>query len=131
MPKNFPRDEGFQLLAVIKGITWALIITIILGVILSILLQFTSLSETHLTSFATFIFFISMLLGATISARYAKCKGLYHGLAVSLAYLILTIAIGLIWIPEVFTWGLILKRTAFTIISGALGGIIGIGLATS
>lgn len=115
--------------AILKGLTWSLIITIILGIIVTLILQFTSLSENYLTNLSTFIFFVSMLLGSTLAARSAGNKGLWHGLSVSIIYLALTLIIGFIWIPDFFSVYLILKRLAFTFASGVLGGIIGVGLA--
>ena len=122
-------DNQFKVGAAIRGLIWALVITIFLGIVVSLLLQYTALSESLLNNFSTFIFFISMFLGATIGARFAGCKGLLHGLSVSLVYLILIVAIGLIWNPDTFTAGLILKRTAYSLVSGLLGGIVGIGLS--
>lgn len=126
---NSTSDNIFKVGAVIKGLIWALVITIFLGIVVSLLLQYTALSESLLNNFSTFIFFISMFLGSTIGARLAECKGLLHGLSVSFVYLILIVAIGLIWSPETFTTVLILKRAAYSLVSGLLGGIVGIGLS--
>lgn len=115
--------------AMIKGLIWALVITIFLGIVVSLLLQHTALSESLLNNFSTFIFFISMFLGATIGARIAGSKGLFHGLSVSMVYLILIVVTGLLWSPDTFTAGLVLKRTAYALVSGLLGGIVGIGLS--
>ena len=125
-----PSGESFKAGAVIRGLIWALLITILLGIFVSLLLQYTALPENLLNSFSTFIFFISMFLGATIGARSAGYKGLLHGLSVSLIYLVFIVAIGLIWSPESFSAGLLLKRIAYSLVSGVLGGIIGIGLSS-
>ncbi len=121
--------NGFQGKYVVKGFIWTLIITITLGILLSLILQFTPLSESLLAGLATFIFFISMLLGASIGARAAGNKGLLHGLAVCLSYWVLTLLVGLCWSPDIFTLYLIFKRLGFAVLSGVLGGIIGIGLS--
>lgn len=121
--------EGYQLNAIIRGLFWALLVTIILGIIISVLLQYTSLSEGLLGSYSTFIFFISMLSGSAIGAKAAGSKGLLHGLSISLLYWILTLLIGIIWNPEALTLIFLAKRLAFTLGAGVFGGIIGIGLA--
>jgi putative membrane protein (TIGR04086 family) len=128
--ENYHTGEGLQFRSVIKGIIWSLIITIVLGLIISLILQFTSLSENLLTSFSTFIFFVSMFLGATIGARAAGSKGLIHGLAISFTYFVLLIIIGLVWNPAGFSLYVLGKKFAFSFAAGALGGIIGIGLAS-
>ncbi|MCR4442733.1 MAG: TIGR04086 family membrane protein [Peptococcaceae bacterium] len=124
-----PSPEGFQITSVVKGLSWALVITIFLGITISLLLQFTSLSETLLQNFSAFIFFISMFFGATVGARSAGSKGLLHGLCVSALYLVLVLLTGLIWSPETFTFAGLLKRTGFAVLAGILGGFTGIGLA--
>lgn len=121
--------EGLQIICVLKGIFWASVITIFLNLIVSFLLQYTSLSEGLLPEFSTFIFFISMLLGATIGARSAGKKGLLHGLSVSTVYLILLLLIGLIFIPDAISISYLLKRVGYSLLSGILGGFIGIGLS--
>lgn len=121
--------EGYQINSVIRGLIWALVVTIILGVLISLLLQYTSLSENLLSSYSTFIFFISMLIGSTIGARAAGSKGLVHGLSITLFYWVLTLFIGLIWNPGALTLIFLAKRLGFTVTAGILGGIIGIGLA--
>jgi len=121
--------EGYQIGSVVRGLVWALVATILLGIIISLLLQYTSLSESLLGSYSTFIFFISMLVGSTIGARAAGNKGLLHGLSITLLYWILTLIIGIIWNPEALTMIFLAKRLGFTLAAGVLGGIIGIGLA--
>lgn len=123
-------STGLQINSVFKGVIWALIITIMLGVLLSIFLQYTPLSEVFLTGFSIFIFFISMLLGALISAHSAGCKGLFHGLSTSLVYFVLMTAAGLICVPTAISLGFAIKRFSLCLVSGVIGGIIGIGLST-
>ena len=130
MREKYSTGEGLQFRSVIKGIIWSLIITILLGLIISLILHFTALSENLLSSFSTFIFFISMFLGATIGARTAGSKGLIHGLYISISYFVLLIIIGLIWDPSGFSLFNLGKKFVFSFIAGALGGIIGIGLAS-
>lgn len=122
-------SAGFQLRSVIRGLVWALAVTILLGLIISLLLQFTSLTEGLLGSYSTFIFFLSMLFGATIGARTAGNKGLLHGLSITLLYWIITVIIGVIWNSESLTLLFIAKRFGLCLLAGVLGGIIGIGLS--
>ena len=76
----------------------------------------------------SFIFFISMFLGATKTAYTAGNKGIVYSSSVSFAYLLLIILGGIICLPTLFTFSLFLKKIFLTIICGILGGIIGIGL---
>jgi len=121
----------FQMKAIFRGLLWALIISVILSIVVTLLLYFTPLSETLLPAFASLIFFLSILLGSTISARIAGNRGLFHGLGVGVVFLFLTAIFGIIIATDPFSWVLFAKKIAYTIIGGALGGIIGIGLSNS
>ena len=123
-------SEGFQTTYALKGLLWAILITIILGIISALLLQYTSLSESLLSGFSSFIFFISMFSGSIIAAYSAQSKGLLYGTAVSLSYFILALLGGLILDSSLLSFAFILKRCGLTACSGLLGGIIGIGLVT-
>lgn len=129
-PLNNLSWDGLQINTVVRGLIWALVITIILGILFSLLLQYTTLSEGMLSSYSTFIFFISMLLGSIIGARAAGSKGLLHGLVISLCYWGLTLAIGVIWNPGTISLVFLMKRLGFTAAAGILGGVIGIGLSS-
>ncbi len=120
---------GFNGFSVIKGVLWALLLTVLLTALFSLILQFTSLSESLLGNFAGFTFFVSIFMSAVIGARSAKFKGLLHGLASSLAYLAIILIIGIIFTTQAISIYFVMKRFLFAVILGALGGFIGIGLA--
>jgi putative membrane protein (TIGR04086 family) len=117
--------------SVIRGFTWALVISVISSLLITLLLHFTSISEAFLPSFATLIFFLSILLGSTISARNAGNRGLIHGLLVGLSYLLFSLILGLVFSNDPFSWLLFVKKITYTLIGGSLGGIIGIGLTNN
>lgn len=121
-------SEKFQVTYALKGLLWSIFITIILAIISALLLQYTALSENLLSGFSTFIFFISMFIGSTIAAYNAQGKGLLYGLAVSIAYFLLTLLGGLLLDSALLSWGFILKRFGLTACAGLLGGVIGVGL---
>ena len=127
--KNSVKTEGFQIRCITKGFLWSLIITTLLSLLVSLLLHFTPLSEGLLPGFSTFIFLISMFLGAVIGSRAAGCMGLLHGVSISMLYWLLILVISLIWGLESLVFLQVLKRLAFTLAAGIAGGIIGIGLA--
>ncbi|MFZ5943532.1 MAG: TIGR04086 family membrane protein [Bacillota bacterium] len=115
--------------SIIKGLLWALVISLVLSIIITLLLYFSPMSEALLPSFATLIFFLSILLGSTISAKSAGSKGLIHGLGVGVIYLIFSVAFGIFLSSDPFSWLLFGKKIAYTTVGSALGGIIGIGLS--
>ncbi|HHZ16625.1 MAG TPA: TIGR04086 family membrane protein [Peptococcaceae bacterium] len=123
-------SEDFQVSYVFKGLLWSITLTIVLAIISALLLQYTALSENLLSGFATFIFFVSMFIGATMAAYSAQGKGLLYGLAVSMSYFLLTIIGGLILDSSIFTLAFVVKRLGLTACAGVLGGIIGVGLVS-
>ena len=60
--QNSVSAEEFSISYALKGLLWAVSITVVLAVISALLLQYTALSESLLSGFATFIFFISMFM---------------------------------------------------------------------
>jgi putative membrane protein (TIGR04086 family) len=119
--------EGFRFSSVIKGLISAFILAIILSILVSLLLHLTSISESLLNNFSTFIFFISILFGSIIGAYSAGCKGLLHALSVSILFLLLILLLGVIGITGHTH---IFARIGFALLAGILGGFIGIGLST-
>jgi len=115
--------------AILKGLLGALIVSFLLSILVTLLLHFTPLTEALLPSFATLIFFLSILLGSLISAKSAKSKGLIHGLGVGVIYLSCTIIIGFFVATDSFSWLMFAKKIVYTLVGGSLGGIIGIGLS--
>jgi len=128
MSEKISSWEGIQFSCVSKGLLWSIIITFFLGFFCSLLLQYTRLSESLLSGFATFIFFISMFLGSTIAAYQAGHKGLFYSTMASFSYFLLMLMLCLLLDFSLLSFSLLWKKTLLTIASGLLGGIIGIGL---
>ncbi|MDD2400820.1 MAG: TIGR04086 family membrane protein [Clostridia bacterium] len=130
MSENLPLSEGLQISYVWKGLRRSITITIILGIIASILFQYTPLSERLLPSLSTFVYFISMFFGATLAARTAGRKGVIYGIIVSFLYFLIILFICLFVDHSLITLALFFKKLAIATISGVLGGIIGVGMSS-
>ena len=128
MSEKIPLLQGIQYSCIFKGLLWSIIITIVLGIFFSILLQYTPLSENLMSAFSTFIFFIGMFLGSTIAAHEAGHKGLLYSATVSFSFFILILFLCFFLNSTLITFSLIINRTLLTVASSFLGGIIGIGL---
>ena len=128
MSEKIPLLHSFQYSCIFKGLLWSILITIFLGIFLSMLLQYTPLSENLMSAFSTFIFFISIFLGSTIAAHNAGHKGLLYSASVSFSYFFLILFLGLFLNPSLLTFSIIFKKALLTVASSILGGIIGIGL---
>lgn len=117
-----------NIIRVIKGSITALILTLILLFIFSIILTYTSLQESTIVPVVIIITAISILIGSSISTIKIKKNGLLNGALVGFIY-IFTIYI----ISSITYSGFSLNISSIimiigSILAGMLGGIIGVNL---
>ncbi len=111
-----------------KGVGIALIATVILLLIFSLLLTYTNLSENTISPVIIVITAISVLLGSSIGNRKIKKNGILNGAFVGGCYIIL-----LYLISSILNWRFSLNlQSVIMMISGmifgVLGGIIGVNI---
>jgi putative membrane protein (TIGR04086 family) len=111
----------------LKGVIMAFVITIILLVFFSLLLRFTSLSESrlHLLNNLTMIF--SLAISSLYAAIKIKEKGWLHGGIVGLLYYLVIFLINLIFIRDTEI-SILLSKLLISVVTGIIGGMIGINL---
>jgi len=112
-----------------NGLLLAFIITIILLVIFSLLLRFTSISETKLPSFNNITMIISIVLASIYVAIKIKEKGWINGAIIGLVYYLIIILINVVFIRTDNSSLLLLTKLVLSGITGVIGGMIGINLA--
>lgn len=115
-----------NLVRIIKGSLFAIIISIILLLIFAILLCYTGLPESTMLPVILVITGISILIGSMISARKIKKNGILNGGMVGIIYIVV-----LYLISSLFLAGFNLTFNSFImiiigIIIGMVGGIIGV-----
>ena len=125
--KDNNKEEN-NFVKIIKGSLIAIILTIIMLLIFSVILTYTNVKESTSTPVIFGIMTISIIIGSIISVRKVKKNGLVNGAIVGGIY-ILTIYI----LSSVFatTFGLNLQAILmiiFAILAGILGGIIGVNI---
>jgi putative membrane protein (TIGR04086 family) len=118
MPKTF------HLSLVFKGILIAAGIALILSLLFSLLLSFTSLPESDLI--VNIIFGVSVFSGAGLTAYHAGIKGLYYGLGTGIGFIFFLLIIFAILAPGSPSWVLFGEKTIISILSGGLGGVLGV-----
>ena len=109
-----------------KGVGIALIATIILLLIFSLLLTYTNLSENTINPVIIVVTAISILIGSSIGNRKIKKNGIFNGAFVGGCYILL-----LYLISSILNWrfGLNLQSLimiAVGVVFGIIGGIIGV-----
>ena len=119
-------ENGNNIKKVIKGSAFSIIITLIGLLIYSIILSYTSVSESTIPTIVIIITAISVLIGSTISTSNIKKNGIINGMFVGVIY------ISIIYLlSSIVTGNFLLNITSIimiitSVLTGALGGIIGV-----
>lgn len=117
-----------NIIRIIKGSITAIVITLILLFIFSIILTYTSIKESTMSPVVIVITAVSILIGSSISTLKIKKMGLVNGALVGLIY-ILTIYV----ISSITGLGFALQLQTIIMMlaaigAGMIGGIIGVNL---
>lgn len=117
-----------NLVKVLKGSILSIAITLVLLLVYSALLTYTSINENTMPIFIIAITAISILAGSLISSLNIKKNGLTNGVLVGLIYIIVIFLLSSI-ISGNFSLNIssIIMMVA-SVIAGGIGGIIGVNL---
>lgn len=124
------KENGLEnkVILIIKGIGIAMILTIIMILVLSIILAFTSLKENTIMPSIIFISSFDILIGSFWCSKKIENKGIIFGSIVGLGYMIFIYLISSILNFD-FSLGLnSIIMIGCGILGGALGGILGINM---
>ena len=115
-----------NLIRVLKGSATSVVITLVLLLIYSTLLTYTSINENTMPVFIIAITAISILAGSLISSLNIKKNGLTNGALVGLIYILVIYLLSSV-IGKNFSLNMysIIMMIA-SIMAGAIGGIIGV-----
>ena len=116
--------KSFQFSLILKGILLATILATLISLIFGVLLSYTSLPESELS--INIIFGASVFIASFITAHKASTKGLYYGLAVGLGFILLVLILSAIFWSETPSWLIMGEKTILALVSGGVGGIIGV-----
>ena len=118
-----------KLPAELKGLGIAILMGIVLCTLAATLVYFTGLKETILNPLAKAVLVISVFTGGCIVSKAYGNKGLVRGISLGIMFFILMLITTLIASPaHIYLKGFLYTLTA-CIVSGGLGGILGIGLS--
>lgn len=115
-----------NIIKILKGSAISIIITLIGLLIYSIILSYTSVSESTIPTIVIIITAISILIGSTISTSNIKKNGIINGMLVGLIYITV-----IYLLSSIVTGNFLLNITSIimiitSVLTGALGGIIGV-----
>jgi putative membrane protein, TIGR04086 family/integral membrane protein, TIGR04097 family len=124
--KSLGGSLGFRIASpVASGLYWSCIWLAIGAVVLSIMLTGSSVNESNLLPWVFGVHGFSSFAGGFVSARRAKRKGWYFGIANGLLYTLLILIVSFLATDSNWTTAvpILLLVTALT---GAFGGILGV-----
>ena len=126
MKERNSEDTRSNLISVVKGSIFAVVLTIILLLIYSAFLTYTNLNESTMPVFIIGITAISILVGSFISSVHIKKNGLTNGALVGLIYIVVIYLLSSI-ISKSFSLNIYsIIMIIASVIAGAIGGIIGV-----
>lgn len=117
-----------SIINIVKGIIFSYAISLLLLFIFSVLLTYTSISESTIAPVILVITIISIIIGSSISSSKIRKNGLINGGVIGFLYII-----ALYLISSLMQTGFALNLYAilmivFSILSGMIGGIVGVNL---
>lgn len=117
-----------NVLKVIKGSLFAIIISLVFLFIYACLLTYTNISEETMTPVVITISGISILIGSSISSMKIKKQGMLNGALVGLIYMIF-----IYLLSSIILTGFVLDMKSIIMIvvgalAGMIGGVIGVNL---
>ena len=121
-----PEGAKFNLIKIIKGSGFSILITIILLLIYSCLLTYTNLHENTMPTVIIIISALSILVGSFFSSLHIKKNGIINGALVGLVYIVVIYLLSSMISGNFGFTTLSLIITVSSIAAGAIGGIIGV-----
>lgn len=122
---NISNNNFFK---IFKGSIISILFTLVLLFIFSIILTYSSISESVISPVIIVISAISILIGSSISSMKIKKNGFINGLFVGLIYMLFIYIVS-----SILNTGFALTSTSIImiisgIIAGIIGGIVGVNL---
>lgn len=116
--------KSFHVSFILKGILLATILALLLSLVFGALLSYTSLPESKLS--INIIFGASIFVAALVTAYKAGTKGLYYGLSVGFGFILLVLILSAILWSGTPSWLNLAEKSIIALVSGGIGGIIGV-----
>jgi putative membrane protein (TIGR04086 family) len=122
-------NRELNVATIFKGFIYAVTVSVILVLLISLIFYLTPLSEKFLEIISLLIIFTSVFIGGFIASKKAGTRGLVQGIGVGLIFLFFNLILSLLFGTDEFISNVLLAKTAASLIGGSLGGIIGISFA--
>lgn len=124
-------NESMGLIAVLKGILAAYIITIPAFMLFALILANTEFPQKLITPAVVITTVISVLTAGSVSTRGLKNKGWLNGSIVGFVYMLILYLLSSLIYRNFAIDNYVVTMTVIGILTGAIGGIIGINIKKS
>lgn len=122
MFKNLPVE--------IKGLGKALASAAVLGLVISLVVYFSGLQETLLNPLGKLALIVSVFWGGCYISQSYGTKGMIRGMSLGIMFFIIILITTLLFAPAHIGFKSFLYSLLLCVVSGGLGGILGIGLSS-
>ncbi len=126
--KGMQQPGNMPVLTYFKSIFKAMVITLIIFGIIAVIATFTKLSENVLSITSSVFMILSIAYSGLLTAMRREKNGFLHGLITGLVYVILIIFLCWVLVKDFSIDKYIIIKAILGIISGGIGGMIGVNL---
>jgi putative membrane protein (TIGR04086 family) len=113
----------------LRGLARILLVSIVLCLVSAIIVYYSGLRETLLAPLGKLILIISIFFGGCYVSKTYGSKGLVRGMSTGTMFFLLILIATLVFNPAVVSLKTFFYTLIICIVSGGLGGILGIGLS--
>lgn len=113
----------------LNGLARALVMSLVLSVGTAVVVYFTGLAETVFPTVGKIVIISSIFVGACYISRLRGSRGLLRGINFGLIFFILMLITTLAFDPSLVQMKSFFYTLLLCLASGALGGVLGIGLS--
>lgn len=122
------KKKAEYIILISKGIALAYIITIIMMLLFSLLLTYTSLKESMIPILNTIIIIVSIVLASIYLTIKIGEKGWMNGMIIGMLYFLILLLLNKIIINDSNLSLISFSKFIISIVTGIIGGMIGINL---
>ncbi len=114
----------------LRGLIRSILVTVVLAALLASSVYFTGLKETLFPTLGKISLILGIFSGACFVAKTYGNKGLFHGISLGIAFFVLMLAVTLFFDASLIDMKDLISSLLLCAASGAVGGILGIGLSS-
>jgi putative membrane protein (TIGR04086 family) len=127
--RNLPIGTGpFNIWIYVRGLIRAYVLSLILFMVSGLLITYTNIGENIYPVFTSVVLIASIAYAAIYVAVKLGARGWLHGAAMGLIYITILVLLSRLFIDGYIIDRYVLYRYAISLVTGAIGGMIGINI---